>query len=65
MQASIDAVKDKARAELQAAESQLQDELSLYEEERRRSESEEHAMDAEAKERAVKRILDRILTVGE
>ncbi len=62
---SVEAVKARSRSELAEAEALLQKDLADYEEERRRIESGEHKMDPEAKERAVSRVIDRILTVGE
>ena len=62
---SIEAVKERSRAEVQSAQAQLEAELSDYEEEKRRMESTGDSMDEDAKERAVSRVIDRILTVGE
>ena len=62
---SIEAVKERSRAEVQSAQAQLEAELSDYEEEKRRMESAGDSMDEDAKERAVSRVIDRILTVGE
>ncbi len=63
--ASVEDVKARARAEIAEAEAQLQQDLAEYEEERKRIERGEHRMDSDAKERAVSRVIDRILTVGE
>ena len=62
---SIEAVKSRSRSELAEAEAQLQKDLADYEEERKSIESGEHKMDENAKERAVSRVIKRILTVGE
>ncbi len=65
LSSSLESVKARSRQELAEAQADLQRDLDDYEEERKRIESGEHRMESSARERAVSRVVDRILSVGD
>ena len=62
---ALESAKERSRTEIAAAEEILQKELSEYEEERARLDESERKIDDDAKDRAVSRVVDCIVKIGE